>query len=85
MDQLDQLEGKNEGCIDSGKRLLVLQLGRWGTGPNFRKLFDSIAVSNVAYQRIKAAFAEENDLFGIWRPSNDGIVCWKIALAIGNI
>ena len=39
--------------------------------PNFRKPFDLIAVSNMAYQRKKATFPEENDLSNIWRPLPD--------------
>ena len=46
----------------------------WAGGiltPNYRKPFDMIAVYNSDFQRKKATFPEENDLFEIWRPRVD--------------
>ena len=53
---------------------LVHSNSTWADGEltaNYRKLFDMIAVSNSDYQRKKATFPEENDLFDIWRPLPD--------------
>ncbi|MBW4055652.1 MAG: recombinase family protein [Proteobacteria bacterium] len=50
---------------------MVYSNSTWAGGelaPNYRKPFDIIADSNQAYQRKKATFPEENDLFDIWRP-----------------
>lgn len=44
-----------------------------------------IAVSNQAYQREKATNPKKSDLFDIWRPKDNGIEYWEIALDIGNI
>ena len=44
-----------------------------------------IAVSNGDYQRKKATFPEENDLFDIWRPKDNGNEYWEIAFNIGRI
>jgi hypothetical protein len=53
---------------------LVYSNSTWAGGeltPNYRKPFDMIAVSNMAYHRKKATFPEENDLSDIWRPLPD--------------
>lgn len=63
--------------IPAEKRKLLNSLysnSTWAGGEltaNYRKPFDMIAVSNSDYQRKKATFPEENDLFDIWRPLPD--------------
>ena len=49
---------------------------------NYRKPFDIIAVSNAEYQKEKATFPEKNDLFEIWRPTDNEIENWEISLNI---
>ena len=55
------------------RRLLdfVFSNSTWKHGkliPNYRKPFDILAVTNVAYQQEKAASLSKDDLFNIWLP-----------------
>ena len=62
--------------MEEKRRLLnfVCSNSIWKDGkliPSYRKPFDLLAVTNVAYQKEKAASSSENDLFNIWLPGTD--------------
>ena len=59
-----------------GGRLLefVFSNSTWKNGcltPNYRKPFDMLAVTNVAYKKEKAASPSKDDLLAIWLPMVD--------------
>jgi len=46
--------------------------------PNYRKPFDLLAVTNVAYQKEKATFPSKSDLLDIWLPGllSQSVLVW---------